>query len=475
MQLSALMASSQTWQNAREEFVQHPGSTVNVIKEYDDKLIVAGGFIETENGELVSRIFAWDGATIEHFGCGFTWDCDNLSETSSTERVLDIEVFQDTLYACGNFSASGETILNGIAKWDGEYWLPVDSGFNSFVTDLAVIDNKLHAVGWFTLSGNTQLNGLAVLQDVQWTDPYDVPYLSDSEYDINRFMSILEFQDKLYVGGNFIRSDLGIKDLVVCDEENGWQSVPGWEVGLISFVNKMVLDEDRIILGGSFNKTEEPNAPGNFICAYDGASWDDFDNGLFSEDNPEALNIVYDIHVEGNEVYVCGTPTLIQGRLTSMVAKWNGETWCAFNPDFEFDGYVSALRSICVFEEELYIGGVGHIIQSQDPLNDPEVLNVIVKIDINSADCSLSIGDETLNHNGIEVFPNPCSHMLTIRSDDQIASIHILDALGKEHLQIQNTGLKIMKIPVRDLGAGVYLVKVVSENGYLEVERVVIE
>lgn len=188
------------------------------------------------------------------------------------------------------------------------------------------------------------------------------------------------------------------------------------------------------------------------------------------------MNIVYDIHVEGEEIYVCGTPTIIQSGLTSKVAKWDGDSWCTFNPDFEFDGYVSALRSICVFEEEIYIGGVGHIIQAEDPLNDPEILNMIVKINMNSADCSLGIGYETLRSQSIEAYPNPCLNMLTIECDTGIDLIEFYDVYGKAQLIPQeNQKSTVVEIPVYELSSGIYFVKVHMMDGNIGLKKVIVE
>jgi hypothetical protein len=350
-------AKAQTWSNAIEQFVIHPGSVVYKLKIHEDKLIVGGGFIESQQGELYSRIFSWDGETIEHFGCGFTNVCDSLSDQTVSTRVLDMEVFQDTIYACGVFQYSGETVLNGIAKWDGTHWLPVDSGFNGQVTDMQVIDGKLHAVGWFTQSGATGLNGVAVLDNGEWHDPYQTPVFSDLENAMNRVGAIQDYQGKIYIGGNLGTAGSEVQDLAVYDPETGWGAANGWAVGPMSFVACMDIYQNKLVIGGNFSRPQNNGSPGNYVCTYDGENWDDLSGGLFSEQWPSALNIVYDIFVEGNELYVSGLPLFAGGQSTSGVALWNGTAWCAYNPDFEFTSPMSSIQSICKFQDAIYIGG----------------------------------------------------------------------------------------------------------------------
>jgi hypothetical protein len=64
------------------------------------------------------------------------------------------------LYIGGAFSAVGNTLANGVAKWNGSSWSPLGSGMLS-VYALAVSGNTLYAGGWFTKAGETNANYIA--------------------------------------------------------------------------------------------------------------------------------------------------------------------------------------------------------------------------------------------------------------------------------------------------------------------------
>lgn len=471
-----VQGSAQTWSNAVEQFVPHLGMGVFKFEQYNDKLIVGGGFTESYEGELYSRIFSWDGQTIEHFGCGFTNVCDSLSDHTSVAKVRDIEIFQDTIYACGNFNYSGNTQLDGIAKWDGETWLPVDSGFNSQVTGLRVIGGKLHAVGWFTGSGATNLNGVAVLENGQWHDPYQTPVFSDLDNAINLVSTILDYEGKIYIGGNFGTTGSEVQDLGVYDPETGWGGVYGWEVGSISFVSCMGIYQNELVVGGNFSRPQNINSPGNYVCTFDGENWDDLNSGLFSDVWPSSLNIVYDLFVDGNDLYVSGLPLFAEGQSTSGVALWNGSNWCTFNPDFEVTSPLNSIQSICKFQDAIYIGGAGSILLGGEP-EDPEILNSIVRIDPESAECTVSVGDPSSSKPELSVYPNPATTQLTIQSSVDFESLQIIDLSGRLIITAGSETFhtsKYCQIDVTALSQGVYVLNVFHSSGQRTARRFVL-
>ncbi|MBK7573617.1 MAG: hypothetical protein IPI10_19225 [Bacteroidetes bacterium] len=60
-----------------------------------------------------------------------------------------------------NLHRLGGVACNHIARWDGTSWYAVGDGFNQPVHALAVFNNELYAGGDFTSSGATTLNYIA--------------------------------------------------------------------------------------------------------------------------------------------------------------------------------------------------------------------------------------------------------------------------------------------------------------------------
>jgi hypothetical protein len=84
--------------------------------------------------------------------------------------VYDLIEFNGELIAGGSFDNAGATVLNGVAKWDGISWQPLDMGLDGTVFDLEIWDDKLVAVGSFegSIAGNMNCNGVAVWNGLSW-------------------------------------------------------------------------------------------------------------------------------------------------------------------------------------------------------------------------------------------------------------------------------------------------------------------
>jgi trimeric autotransporter adhesin len=101
------------------------GTSVNAIEAWDDgsgpSLFVAGQSITNAGGVTVSRIARWDGTQWHDVGGGLTGVV-----------VWDLRVFDDgsgeALYAVGNVTMAGSTVVNRIARWDGKTWSAVGGG-----------------------------------------------------------------------------------------------------------------------------------------------------------------------------------------------------------------------------------------------------------------------------------------------------------------------------------------------------------
>jgi hypothetical protein len=81
-----------------------------------------------------------------------------------------------------------------------------------------------------------------------------------------------------------------------------------------------------------------------------------------------------------------------------------------------------------------------------------------------SEDCSsvLNIENETLLDKAVTIYPNPTSNYINIDSTIALEKIILYDLLGKEVLSTnETTQIKVDYIP-----AGMYLLKVFSENGF---------
>jgi hypothetical protein len=79
---------------------------------------------------------------------------------------------------------------------------------------------------------------------------------------------------------------------------------------------------------------------------------------------------------------------------------------------------------------------------------------------------NLSIGGHAIKNGHFTVFPNPMSEQLIIKNDKfTISNIIIVDVLGKEVVNLPINNLKETAINVAKMPAGVYQLRIKTDNG----------
>jgi hypothetical protein len=73
--------------------------------------------------------------------------------------------------------------VNGVARWDGYTWHAMGAGFNLPVYSISVINGELYAGGDFTMSGSTVLQRIAKWDGSNWVHPgfgvyYSTPFVN---------------------------------------------------------------------------------------------------------------------------------------------------------------------------------------------------------------------------------------------------------------------------------------------------------
>ncbi len=88
------------------------------------------------------------------------------------------------------------------------------------------------------------------------------------------------------------------------------------------------------------------------------------------------------------------------------------------------------------------------------------------------SDAALGVNENTVLE--FKVYPNPVNDVLTIQSGNEakIASVEVFDVLGK---QIIKTQLQNNTLNVSELSKGIYLLKIISENGNQITKKIVVE
>lgn len=124
---------------------------ISVSEVHHDSLYVGGSFLWIDGQTQLNRIGRWTGTTLEPVGDGF-------NGTVETLKSID-----GILYAGGNFTRSGETTVNRIARFNEETrkWEPIGEGFNNSVRTLSSYHGDIVAGGYFSMSGDEPVDHVA--------------------------------------------------------------------------------------------------------------------------------------------------------------------------------------------------------------------------------------------------------------------------------------------------------------------------
>lgn len=115
-----------------------------------------------------------------------------------------MSVFNNELYIAGYFNSANGNYGNNIQKWNGISWSYVgdsfiDEGTDNSINSILTYQNKLYIFGNFDHAGGIEAHKIAYWNDTTWC-------ALGGNFD-NYLSSGVIFKDTLYVGGHFITID----------------------------------------------------------------------------------------------------------------------------------------------------------------------------------------------------------------------------------------------------------------------------
>jgi hypothetical protein len=155
--------------------------------------------------------------------------------------VNALDVFQQSLFAGGQFVRCGDTVVNNIARWNGAAWTPLGDGLRSSPTSapphvycMTVHDDgsgpKLYVGGRFETAGGVAVRNLARWTGQAWEavgfQGIDPPGPGGDVY------ALASFNGRLYAGGDFLTVSGGFAPNLAYWTASGWSSIPGSEAVL---------------------------------------------------------------------------------------------------------------------------------------------------------------------------------------------------------------------------------------------------
>ncbi|MCI0738614.1 MAG: hypothetical protein L0Y72_06180, partial [Gemmataceae bacterium] len=314
-----------------------PLGVVRALHVYDESLY-AGGDFNGAGPEIRSRIARWDGNSWLALGSGIIGP--------SGHRVRAITDRAGSIYAGGTFTNAGGVIASNIACWNGANWSALGVGVNSNVHALAADDDYVYAGGAFTRAGGSPANRFAWWDGVSWST-----LGSGANSNVN---ALLVWNGRLIVGGQFTSvSGFPINKLA---EFTPFMALPWRPVGPDVFppggnVLALAANGTDLYVAGNF---VIPAISATNVVKWDGASWSAVGNGLLGR-TTAPINA---LALRGHELFAAGTLTNASGLPVQAIAKWDGTNWHALGSGVQMIPSNPTVSALAVYDNALFVGGL---------------------------------------------------------------------------------------------------------------------
>jgi hypothetical protein len=288
-----------------------PDCALTVFDDGTGAALYAGGNFQTAGDVAARGVAKWDGAQWTSVGGDFNGP------------VYALAVYDDgngaALYAGGHFSTAAVGVpANGIAKWDGAQWAPLDSGTNNDVYAMTVFDDgtgmALYAGGFFTTAGGVAADRIAKWDGTQWAP-------LGSGLDGGTVQALTTFDDgtglALYAGGGFDTAGGMPANYIAKWDGTQWWSPLGsgnwFQVLAFSWPGT-----GPLYVGGSFSPVID-GLQFWHIATWNGTRWGQLGTGM-NATSVNALAILDD--GTGSELYAAGQFTTAGDLPANNIARW---------------------------------------------------------------------------------------------------------------------------------------------------------
>jgi len=264
---------------------------------------------------------------------------DGFDSRGFNNHVLVVAEHAGALYAGGYFTRSGETTLNGIARWNGDSWSQLAYGLRrhdcttetclASVRALTTWQGQLVAAGRFTIAGGEPALCIAAWDGSLWHG-----FGAGLHGEVN---AVVEYEGLLVAGGEFTATGTGVAvpHLAVW---NGSEWLP-FGGGTDGVVHALAVIGGDLVVGGAFETAG--NVVARRLALWDGGGWSAMAQ---DSDYGEVLGLL----AADNVLMAVGS--IDTGPMTSpaSVARWTGEAWAHLG-----DGINSA-NHLCKVGDRFY-------------------------------------------------------------------------------------------------------------------------
>lgn len=351
------------------------------------------------------------------------------------------------------FGAIGVPDTRYTALWDGTQWRSIGSGGSHGIA-WGLLDNEdgVTAAGAFDSIAGIPANRIARLSNGTWESicahPTTGGFIS--------YQTVTKYNGDYIFGGNINLPE--IKEIGWLDGDTLRQLGPG--ILGDSWVNDMVVYEDKVFIGGEFYAAS--GNPGSGLMTWDGTAYADPVPGV------QFTTQVVDLDVHNGEVFISGRSQLPGSSDYYSLARYNGDHICLFGKNLN-----TVFLAIAASDNELFVA------PNMITLGlDGDTVNYIARYDLTypadtCVDLTTGLRDRNPQNEPWAIGPNPCSDHLVITHGVSIAqnerrSLLITDALARTLFQqdlsrVDPIAPVLVRLP--RLPAGSYMANVLNADG----------
>jgi hypothetical protein len=301
------------------------GGGVVAMTVHDDgqgPALYVGGTFTSAGGASARRVARWDGQSWSPLGSGFE------TPGGSWVEVHALKSFDDgtgpALYAGGYFTQAGGTGANYIARWDGTSWSPLGAGLDGAVQALEVFDDgtgpALFVGGYFNFAGGAPASHVAKWDGTGWST------LALGVDDAVECLAVVDLGSgpSLFAGGSFLSASGAYANYVARWNGSTWTGLaqgPGMAcLSLIGFDDGWGTD---LYAGGFIHNGYHPG-----LLRWDGSGWRAVGSGLTEGD--DSFHFVSalaagDLEADGiQDLYLGGNFSRAGTTASVGIAAWRG-------------------------------------------------------------------------------------------------------------------------------------------------------
>lgn len=463
--------------------VNGPVYAVALTPEY----LYVGGQFSSVGPVLTNSLARWNRATGSWSPLGGGIALDPSIPTSRLPSIRAIAVDDSIVYVAGRFDFAGGVRANNVARWAGQVygtgWTALGEGIGpnaqggaydsvSTVFAIAAREGMVYVGGEFILAGGEQANRIAKWDDVRREWESLGGGIGGSSFN-TRVNAITIRGNDVYVGGTFPTAGDERAANIARFDGTSWQALGK---GVNNAVYALTVDNfGRLFAGGDF--TTAGGQPAQYIAQWDGSSWSSVGSGFSSA--------VFALDASPNGVYAGGRFRIAGAELTNNIARWDGSSWQTLGSGVQGDELgTPSVFSIAVDGDDVFLGGrftvaggesslnIAHYTKpggrTDRPTDGPHTPNGISAAPVagDAAHGLLTLG---------AIAPNPAVTDATLTvtlGRAGTVEVRLFSTLGVEIARpfsgALTAGSHALPLSLEGLPRGVYLVRVVSEEGTVE-------